>query len=49
MFAKQVKAKNGRLLLAGLRNAVEEVFNLSGFNKIFLICDNEEVALQQLR
>ena len=49
MAAKQVKAKNGRLLLAGLTNAVEEVFNLCGFDAILQICENEEAALKQLR
>jgi len=49
MAAKQVKARNGRLLLAGLSDAVAEVFNLSGFNTIVRICENEEAALQQLR
>jgi anti-sigma B factor antagonist len=49
MAAKQVKARNGRLLLAGMKDAVKEVFNLSGFNSILRICDNEEDALKEMQ
>jgi anti-anti-sigma factor len=49
MAAKQVKAKNGRLLIAGMKEAVREVFNLSGFFSILHICETEEDALKELR
>jgi|WetSurMetagenome_2_1015567.scaffolds.fasta_scaffold00036_17 anti-anti-sigma factor len=49
MAAKQVKAKNGRLVLAGMKDAVKEVFNLSGFQAILRICESGEDALKELQ
>ena len=48
MVAKQVKAKNGRLILTGLTDEVREVFHLSGFHTILRICDTKEAALAEL-
>lgn len=36
-YAKRVETNNGSLLLCGLGGLVKEVFELSGFNKIFTI------------
>jgi len=48
MVAKQVKARNGRLILTGLTDEVREVFHLSGFHTILRICDSLDVALAEL-
>jgi anti-anti-sigma factor len=49
MAARQVKAKNGRLLIAGMKDAVKEVFSLSGFHSILRVCESEEEALKELQ
>lgn len=46
--AKQLKAGSGRLLFAGLRGPVREVFELSGFYSIFQIFDLEADALKKM-
>ncbi len=46
--AKQLKAKDGRILLAELRGAVKEVFEISGFYSIFQIFESEADALKQM-
>jgi anti-anti-sigma factor len=45
--AKQLKAKNGRMLFAELRGPVKDVFKISGFGSIFKIFDTEEEAFHQ--
>jgi len=45
--AKHLKAKGGRILLAELRGAVKEVFEISGFYSIFQIFGSEADALNQ--
>lgn len=45
--AKQLKAKNGRMLFAALQGPVKDVFKISGFGSIFKICDTEEEALRE--
>jgi|APHig6443717497_1056834.scaffolds.fasta_scaffold464577_1 anti-anti-sigma factor len=44
--AKQMKARNGSLLLCGLSGTVEEVFKMSGFLTIFQSFSSVEDALQ---
>lgn len=47
-IAKKLKEKQGKLLFAGLRGTVEEVFNISGFLTIFTAFDSEEAALRAM-
>lgn len=44
--AKKLKEKNGKLLIAGLRGSVRDVFQLSGFYSIFRVYESIEEALQ---
>lgn len=46
--AKQLKAKEGQLLFAGLQGPVKEVFKISGFGSIFKIFDTAQEALAQI-
>lgn len=45
-LAKQLKAKNGKVLFAALRDPVHDVFKISGFSTIFKIYETEEEALR---
>jgi anti-anti-sigma factor len=45
--AKQLKAKQGKLLFCGLKGPVKDVFKISGFGSIFQIFETEEEALRQ--
>ena len=45
-IAKLLKAKDGKILFAGLRGPVKDVFNISGFGAIFKIFETEEEALK---
>jgi anti-anti-sigma factor len=44
--AKQLKAKNGKLLFTGLQGPVKDVFKISGFGSIFSIFETETEALR---
>ena len=46
--AKKLKAKQGDILLAELKGAVKDVFELSGFHSIFNIFDTEKEALENI-
>ncbi|MBM4276850.1 MAG: STAS domain-containing protein [Deltaproteobacteria bacterium] len=46
--AKKLKEKEGKMVLAGLKGSVEEVFKISGFHTIFKIFDSEETALKEI-
>ncbi|MHB8771050.1 MAG: STAS domain-containing protein [Syntrophales bacterium] len=46
--AKQLKAKEGKMLFAGLKGPVKDVFKISGFGSIFKIFETEEEALRQI-
>lgn len=46
--AKQLKAKDGKMLFTGLQGAVKDVFKISGFGSIFKIFETEEEALRQI-
>jgi anti-anti-sigma factor len=46
--AKQLKAKEGKLLFAELQSAVKDVFKISGFGSLFKIYDSEAEALAQV-
>jgi len=42
--AKKLERINGEIILMRLAGAVKEVFEISGFNNIFRIFDNEDAA-----
>ena len=46
--AKKLKEQNGKILLAGLKGSVGEVFKISGFDSVFKIFDFEENALKEI-
>jgi len=46
--AKKLKEKQGKIVIAGLRGPVEEVFKISGFYSIFKIFGTEEAALKEI-
>jgi anti-anti-sigma factor len=45
--AKQLKAKEGKLMFAELQSSVKDVFKISGFGSLFKIYDSEAEALTQ--
>jgi len=45
---KQLKARDGRIVLASLKDIVREVFEISGFNKIIPIYASREEAVSNL-
>ncbi len=47
-LAKKLKEKEGKILFAGLKGPVEEVFKISGFQSMFKIFDSEENALREI-
>jgi anti-anti-sigma factor len=47
-IAKALKAKNGKMVFAGLRGPVKEVFKISGFESLFKIFETTEEALKSL-
>ncbi|MBI4632732.1 MAG: STAS domain-containing protein [Deltaproteobacteria bacterium] len=46
--AKKLKEKQGKIVFAGLKGTVEEVFKISGFLSIFTAFDSEEAALRTM-
>ena len=47
-IAKLLKTKDGKLAFAAVRDAVRNVFKISGFESIFTIYDSEEEAVRKL-
>lgn len=47
-IAKALKAKNGKMVFAGLRGPVKDVFKISGFESLFNIFESSEEALASL-
>lgn len=47
-IAKRLKPREGKLMFAGLRGPVKEVFRISGFESIFGIFETPEEALTSL-
>ncbi len=45
--AKKLKEQKGKIVLAGLKGPVEEVFKISGFHSIFKTFESEEAALKE--
>lgn len=48
LAARQVKAQNGKLAIAGLQPVVREVFQISRFDMVFKIFDTVEAAVSAL-
>ncbi len=46
--AKKLKQQEGKILLAGMRGSVEEVFKISGFSTMFKMFDSDESALREI-
>jgi anti-anti-sigma factor len=46
--AKAIKACGGKIIFANIRNAVKDVFDISGFVTIFQINDSVESALIEI-
>ncbi|MBI9039428.1 MAG: STAS domain-containing protein [Bacteroidales bacterium] len=44
---KKINAANGKFLLCGLQETIQEIFKISGFTSIFKIFDNQEEALKE--
>ncbi len=45
---KRVKALGGNLVLCSLHPYVKEVFDITGFSRIFTICNSKEEAIRSL-
>ncbi|MBN2001194.1 STAS domain-containing protein [candidate division KSB1 bacterium] len=45
-FLKETEKVNAQCVLAGLQPAIQEIFNLSGFNELFKIYDTSEQAVK---
>jgi len=45
---KRLKKENGNLVLCAMKPFVQEVFDLTGFSRIFTICESEEEATRLL-
>lgn len=48
-MAQTIKAGGGKLYFCSLNNIVREVFEISGFDKIFNVSDKKEQAIEKLR
>ncbi len=48
LITKGVKAKGGSLVLCSLPNQIEEVFKISGFDKVIPIHPDKETAAQSI-
>ena len=46
--AKQLKAKEGKVIFSGLKGPVKDVFKISGFGTNFKIYETQEDALKQI-
>jgi anti-sigma B factor antagonist len=46
MALKQMNKSNGKLVLAGLNELIQEVFDISGFSSLFTIVASREDALK---
>ena len=48
VIAKKLKAQDGQILLCSLKDAVKEVFEISGFSSIIPIHESVEAAIAQI-
>jgi anti-anti-sigma factor len=47
-IAKNLKTKQGKLVLCALRDTVKEVFEISGFSTIIPVCESVDVAVKEI-
>jgi anti-anti-sigma factor len=47
-IAKNLKAKQGEIVLCSLRDTVKEVFEISGFSTIIPICESVDAAIKEI-
>lgn len=47
VVAKDIKVKNGKIVICSMTESVRKVFDISGFTSIFDIQDNIEAALKR--
>jgi len=47
-IAKNVKGKQGQIVLCGLRDTVKEVFEISGFSTIIPVSESVESAIKEI-
>ena len=47
--AKRLKSGPGQLVLCALSKNVQQVFKMSGFERLFIIADNQETALAEFQ
>lgn len=45
-IAKNLKAKQGQIVLCTLRDTVKEVFEISGFSTIIPVCESVDAAIK---
>lgn len=46
-IAKNLKTKQGKLVLCALRDTVKEVFEISGFSTIIPVCESVDAAVKE--
>ena len=46
--SKELKTKNGKLILCALKDSVKEVFDISGFKLIIPVCESLDSAIEKL-
>lgn len=49
LTAKRVQQKGGGIVLFGLQDNVNEIFEISGFSSLFRICKDKEAAVSVLK
>jgi anti-anti-sigma factor len=47
LAGKKVKPHDGKVILCNLATDVQEVFDISGFSSLFIICADVEAALEK--
>lgn len=48
LAAKRLRTVQGRMVLVGMRDVVQEVFEMSGFLALFAVAETVEIALHRL-
>jgi anti-sigma B factor antagonist len=48
MFLKKIETANGRFVICCLQENIQEIFKISGFNKIFRIFESDNEAMDQI-
>jgi anti-anti-sigma factor len=47
LLVKKLKSLGGKIVLFAVQESVKEVFDISGFSKLFTICDTEDEGLKE--